>query len=226
MAYPAYIREKARSLRRDKQLTIDELADRLALSRSTIYYWVRDLPIPSSGAGGPWPADAQRKGTLAMQRKYRLIREEGYEAGVRQFDELAQDPSFRDFICMYIGEGYKRRRNRVSIGNSDPAVILLAHRWIRALGTNPVRFYAQYHADQDLTELRSFWGSLLGVDPDRILFQRQSNTRGLAGRTWRSRHGVLTVDCADTYLRSRLQAWIDRVREEWGSASTLEPRGV
>jgi hypothetical protein len=31
MAYPTYIREKARQLRRDKKLTIDELAERLAL---------------------------------------------------------------------------------------------------------------------------------------------------------------------------------------------------
>jgi excisionase family DNA binding protein len=45
MAYPAYIRERARELRIEKKLTIDELADRLAVSRTTIYYWVRDLPI-------------------------------------------------------------------------------------------------------------------------------------------------------------------------------------
>jgi predicted transcriptional regulator len=31
-------------MRIERQLTIDELAERLALSRSTIYYWVRDLP--------------------------------------------------------------------------------------------------------------------------------------------------------------------------------------
>jgi predicted DNA-binding transcriptional regulator AlpA len=39
MAHPAYLREKARSLRVGRALTIDELAARLALSRSTIYYW-------------------------------------------------------------------------------------------------------------------------------------------------------------------------------------------
>ena len=52
MAHAAYLREKARSMRVERQLTIDELAERLALSRSTIYYWVRDLPIPGSGSGG------------------------------------------------------------------------------------------------------------------------------------------------------------------------------
>src|SRR6185312_17396029 len=35
---------------------------RVDLSRATIYYRVRDLPIPSSGAGGGRQSDAQRKG--------------------------------------------------------------------------------------------------------------------------------------------------------------------
>ena len=155
-----------------------------------------------------------------MQRKYRLLREEAYERGVAEFEALAEDPTFRDFICMYIGEGYKRDRNRVSIGNSDPSVVLLGSRWIRALGRNPVRYAVQYHADQDVAELQRFWGSLVGVDR-AILLQRKSDSNGLSGRTWRSRYGVLTVDCADTYLRARLQAWIDRVQAEWETAATL-----
>jgi len=55
MTHPACLREKARQLRKERKLTIDELAERLALSRSTIYYWVRDLPIAGSGPGGGWP---------------------------------------------------------------------------------------------------------------------------------------------------------------------------
>lgn len=50
--HPSYLREKARALRIAKKLTIDELAERLALPRTTVYYWVRDLPIPGSGSGG------------------------------------------------------------------------------------------------------------------------------------------------------------------------------
>jgi hypothetical protein len=41
------------------------------------------------------------------------------------------------------------------------------------------------------------------------------------GRSWRSEHGVLSVCACDTLLRARLQAWIDRVREDWGLDSAL-----
>ena len=51
MAYPPYLREKARRLRVEKRLTIDELAQCLAPSRTTIYYWVRDLPPARSPSG-------------------------------------------------------------------------------------------------------------------------------------------------------------------------------
>jgi hypothetical protein len=52
MAHPFYLRDKARSLRAERRLSIDELAERLALQRSTSCYWVRDIPIPGSGPGG------------------------------------------------------------------------------------------------------------------------------------------------------------------------------
>lgn len=215
MAHAAYLREKARAMRMARQLTIDELAERLALSRSTIYYWVRDLPIPGSGAGQGWPEAAQRKGNLAMQRKYRLLRERAYEEGGRDFDELAHDPTFRDFVCLYIAEGSKRDRNMVAICNSDAAVMLLATRWFHRFTDRRLEFSIQYHADQDPGELREFWGHTLGIEPSTIGARRKSNSNHLTGRTWRSRHGIMHVRVSDTLFRARLQAWIDRLRSDW-----------
>jgi excisionase family DNA binding protein len=239
MAHPAYLREKARALRIERKLTIDELAERLALSRSTIYYWVRDLPIPGSasggGPGGGWPASAhaaaaranrgRRRGNRAMQEKYRLLREAAYRKGRAEYGWLISEPGFRDFVCLYIAEGYKRDRNVVSICNSDVVVMQLALSWIRRLTSKPASFSIQYHADQDLGALRAFWGAALGCNGDRIRLQRKSNSGKLAGRQWRCRHGVLNVTVSDTYLRARLQAWIDQLRDEWGRQAALNSRG-
>ena len=51
--------------------------------------------------------------------------------------------------------------------------------------------------------------------PNRSAMQRKSNSNQLAGRTWRSVHGVLTVRVCDTLLRAKLQGWMDRLRESW-----------
>jgi transcriptional regulator with XRE-family HTH domain len=37
MAYPGYVRERARRLRVEKKLSLDELAERLALPKTTVY---------------------------------------------------------------------------------------------------------------------------------------------------------------------------------------------
>jgi len=135
--YPLYLREKARRLRREKKLTIDELAECLALSRSTIYYWVRDIPVPRK-TRAQWPESARLAAGRAVRKKFRLLREAAYAEGRASFADLCADSTFRDFVNLYIAEGYKRCRNSVSLSNSDPAVIRLATHWIRRLTKNPI----------------------------------------------------------------------------------------
>jgi transcriptional regulator with XRE-family HTH domain len=209
MAYPAYLKERARWLRTEKKLTLDEIAERLALPKTTVWYWIRDLPLGRPRRENAW------LGTLAMQAKYRVLREEAYAEGLAEYDGLITVPTFRDFVVLYIAEGSKRNRNCVAICNSDDRIIAMATGWLRALSSRPPRYSIQYHADQVLDELRHFWGGVLDIDGSIIRLQRKSNSGQLNGRTWRSEHGVLTVSVSDTLLRARLQAWIDRIREDW-----------
>jgi AcrR family transcriptional regulator len=211
MAHPAYIRDKARSLRTEKHLSIDEIAERLALPKTTIYYWVRDLPL-----GRPRRANAgQRKGNHRMCANYKLRRMAAYAQGLLEFDQLSAEPTFRDFVCLYMAEGYKRSRNTVSVCNSDPAIVVVCARWVQRFARNPVKYSVQYHADQDLAELREFWSRTLALAPEQIRLVPKSNSGRLSGRTWRCRYGVLSVYAGDTLFRSRLQAWMDSLQEQW-----------
>lgn len=218
MAHPAYLREKARALRAERKLTIDEIAERLALSRSTVYGWVRDLPIPGSGPGTGFSTAAQRKGTRAMQRKFRLLREAAYREGCEGYQVLSKDPTFRDFVCLYIGEGYKRSRHTVSICNSDPSVMELSDRWMRRLSARPIDYVVTYHPDQSPEQLSAFWGERLAVEPSSIRTTPKSNSGRLSGRVWRCRHGVMAISSHDTYFRARLGAWIEMVKREWAES--------
>jgi hypothetical protein len=207
LTYPAYVRDKALRLRAEQNLTIDEIADRLAISRTTAYEWVRHLPVPRRE--NPMP------GTLAMQARYRRIREAAYEEGAADHAALAAYASFRDFLTLFIAEGTKRDRNRVSVANSDPAVISVCVTLLRRLSDRAICCSVQVHEDQDLEAIRSFWSARVGVRPEEIRLLRKSNSGRLAGRNWRSEHGVLTVWCNDTCLRARMQAWVDKQRAEW-----------
>lgn len=213
MSHPAYIRDKARELRIERRFTIDEIAERLALPRGTIYYWVRDLPIARRAP--TISSAAQPKATQAMQRKYRLAREAAYAEGRTTFASLATDSSLRDFVCLYLAEGFKRNRNCVSVRNSDPAVARLCDTWLGRLSPKRRIYSLQYHADQDLMALCAFWGETLGIAGSAIRMQRKSNSNQLKHRTWRSEHGVLAITVNDTLLRARIGAWMDSLRETW-----------
>jgi hypothetical protein len=217
--YPDYLRERARDLRATKQLSLDEIAERLALPKGTVYCWIVDLPLgrPRRENGHP--------GNVAMQAKYRRLREEAYAQGLAEWDELSRIPTFREFVALYIAEGYKRNRNTVSIANSDDRVIAVAVSWIRRLTDRPLTYSIQYHADQDLDEIRAFWGQALNIDGFSIALQRKSNSSQLKHRTWRCKNGVLTARVGDTLFRSRLQAWIDRIRAEW-ALDSAPPSGA
>ena len=177
MVYPAYVREKARELRAEKHLSVDEIAARLSLSKSTVYHWVWDIPL-----GRPRRANAgQRKGTRNMRHRYAVRRAAAYLQGRIEFNELIDRPTFREFVCLYMAEGYKRCRNSVAVCNSDPVIVALCARWVRHFARNPVTYSVQYHADQDLTGLQTFWATVLGVRPEEIQLQRKSNSGRLSG---------------------------------------------
>ena len=213
MTYPAYLRDKARRMRLEQRLSLDEIVERLALPRTTVFSWVKDIPLqrPRSDYATP----ARERAWAAQSERYRLKREAAYARGVEEYRELAIQPTFLDFVVLYIAEGSKRSRNTVAICNSEPAVMQLSARWLRGLTDRPLRFSIQYHADQDLDELRRFWSETLLFEPAHLKIQRKSNSSQLAGRSWRSVHGVLTIAAADTMLRSRLQAWMDLTKARW-----------
>ncbi len=181
MAYSEYVRDKARQLRVERNLTIDELAERLAVPRTTVYGWVRDLPI---GQTAKRTLAAQRAGEVTREI-HRRRRAAAYALGKAEYPALLREPTFRDFVCMYIGEGSKRSRNAVAICNSDPAVVRLGAIWICRLAANPVVYSFQHHADQDPDELRVYWGKVVEVSP--------AETNSSASRTaaaWRAASGA------------------------------------
>jgi hypothetical protein len=211
MAYPPYLRARARELRTEKHLSLDEIAERLALPKTTVYYWIKDLPLGRERRWSP----GQRKGNEAMREKWRLKREAAYAEGLEEYDSLLQLPTFRDFVALYIAEGYKRSRNEVSLCNSDPGIVALAAGWMRLLSLKSLRVHVQHHADQEPAELQAFWSELLGLATVDIRCFRKSNSGQLRMRIWRCAHGVATVAVYDTLLRARLQAWIDSIHGEW-----------
>ena len=206
-----HIREKAIQLRKEQQLTLDEIVERLQMKRTTVYYWIKDIPIPRTEK----QSEAQRRRAEKNSKRYAEKREAAYAEGMEQAPELFSDPLFRDFVVLYLAEGTRRNRNEVEFVNSNPRMVRLAQVFIRKFTKRKVVYRLQYHIDQNPDELKDFWSSTLEIISDDIKIQRKSNSGKLSGRNWRSTHGVLTVSTSDTYFRAKLQAWMDYVENQW-----------
>ncbi len=197
----------ARSLRVEQRLTVDELAVRLSLPRSTIYYWVRDLPLRRDARSGG-SAETSHKASRARSAV-------AYEEGLETFEELSAQPTFRDFICVYLVQGDQRDRTRVALTNPDPAVMRLVSCWIGRLTSKAPFLSLQYGPGQSLKDLRRFWSETTGVEPRAIRVRRfaapEFDERAVPDRP----HGLLTVGVEDMLLRARLQGWMYRARESW-----------
>lgn len=217
MAYPLYLRQRACELRTERHLSLIEIADRLSLPKTTVYYWIKDLPLGRARR----TTRGQRIGNRGMQANYLRRRQDAYAQGRVEYVELIKRPTFRDFVVLYIAEGHKRDRNSASICNSDPSIVAMSAGWLRALSTKRLIVRVQYHADQDEAKLRHFWSETLAVEPAAVALTLKTNSGNLRRRSWRCVHGVASVGVYDTLFRARLQAWMDLVKLDWHLDSAL-----
>lgn len=215
-----HLKLKAQEMRKSGK-TIGDICLHLALGKGTVHYWIKGIPR-EIGVNGRTDAQksSQRIGTKATQKKYADLRFKSYELGSSEYDGLIARDTFRDFVVLYLTEGFRRTRNQVAVANSNPNLVKLAYRWIKTLmnADRSIDFQLQCHVDNDESELKRFWAKELGIVEDHIKVIRKSNSGELSGRQWRSVHGVFTVRANDTYLRSRIEAWMDRIQEEWNRA--------
>lgn len=203
----AHLREKAVELRREHNMSLDDICMRLNLPRTTVYYWIRGIPIVVTQK----QKVSQKAGTAANVAKCAARRQEAYDATYTQAVELLADQDLRDFVVLYLAEGHRKDRNRIGLSNSNPQMIRFAHRCMKRMTGNP-RFYYSF---QDHDELKQFWASTLSIEPSLINAIPKTNSGHLKGRQFACAYGVFQIQANDTIFRAQLQALMDRVQEQW-----------
>ena len=126
MGHSQQQKEQALFLRATTEMTLADIARQLGISKSTLYYWVRDLPVATNSNTRPTTEvqrTNQQAATAAMQAKYAARREDAYAVTYSEADLLLADVEIRDFVVLYLAEGLRKSRNTVSLGNqpsNDP----------------------------------------------------------------------------------------------------------
>lgn len=120
-------------------------------------------------------------------------------------------------------EGYRKTQNQISICNSNSNIMVLSQLIFRKLSEKNIEYQLQIHKDNDEGEEKSYWATVMGINPDFIRIIRKSNSGELGRRQWRSVHGVLSIRIHDTYARCRVQALMDAVEKDWSKRGVNLP---
>jgi len=217
MAHSRYLRNMARSLRLERQLTVDQLAERLALPRSTIYYWVRDLPVRASRPRAGAPPAIQSEAARILQSPSCAERRLAYERALGSYEDLTVQPTFEDFLCVCIATRgcCEHGQDGVAVANSDPVAMQLANRWLWRLTDRTPHLSVHTDPCHSASELRRFWSEAVGARAEVIAVQRDSPSPTGGRDARRARRGVLKIAVDDALLGARLEGWMHRKRQDW-----------
>lgn len=195
---------------RNKGYSVVEISEQLGMPRTSVYECTKHIPLQRPTRPNTIAAAAANK------KKYTALRDIAYnEWAGNVAKNLLQDFFYRDFCMLFLTEGHRKSRNTVQICNSNPMLVRMGHAFISKHTKGSIRYYLQYHVDQDPRKLMEFWSEQLSIEPDQIKVIRKSNSGNLKGRNWTSKYGVLSVEAGDTYLRCKVQALMDAFELEY-----------
>jgi len=205
--------DRVRLLREEKRLSIGEIAKQTGVSTVTVFNWVKDMAVvvPHSGGrnGGKISPEIRKKMGDLWRQKAADKRRASYDIGKNEADDVLADRDVRDFVCLYWAEGYKKSRNTVSLVNTDPAILRLVSRVMKKFVSRPLSYRLMCSKDERHTA-SEFWARELGIESRNLKFYEKVRKGKRMAEA-----GLMEVRVGDTYFRSRLQAWMDRVKKDW-----------
>ena len=160
-------REAARALRAEG-LTLQDIATRLGVSKSSASLWTRDvvftpqLPFEASAA--------RRRGPNTLQRRKEEEIAQLRADGRRLVGQLSDRELFMAGIALYAGEGAKTG-GAVKFANSDPALVAFFVRWLRRyfdVDEARLRVRLYLHEGLDLQRAEAHWVAVTNIPPSQF----------------------------------------------------------
>ena len=218
---------------REEGCTVDEIADRLGVAKSTAYRWVGHIPLDVSSA-----AASQRRRAAGARRalswaEKRTLREADECEAQRQAPEWVGVLASRELLLvgavLYMCEGTKSKpgnpRYDLTFTNSDIRLVELFVRFVETTGRSraELRYRVAIHENADAEAAGRWWAAELGVDFG--CFQRPTLKRH-SPRTTRTNVGAEYRGCLVVRVpRSRdLYLWMTGAVVGMVAASAPDPR--
>ncbi len=179
-------------LYREEKKSVSVIARLFGCSEHKINYWIRRFGIPKRSIS---------------ESVYLYYNPHGDPFRFYEPKTLDEAFLFGMGLGLYWGEGTRKNKNQVRLGNTDPNLIKAFMKFLeRTYGVpkEKLKFGLQIFSDMIPEEAQTFWEQELGVSSDRFYKLVITPARSLGTYREKTRHGVLTVHFNNTKLRNIL----------------------
>lgn len=164
--------------------------------------------------------DLNRVRGVALEVQYELAEKEA----LKEMKLYRNVPLFTTGLALYWGEGDKLSKHHVRIINTDPAVLQIFMAFLHqfCLNSDEKISLAMYiYEDLDEAKCKRYWSKQVGI-------KKFHKTQVLPGRhkTKRLPYGTCAIVLTNSYLKRKLQVWIDHLPEMVLNTVPKKKRGL
>jgi transcriptional regulator with XRE-family HTH domain len=215
------VAEKKRAeVLRKQGFSYSYISNELDVSKSTLSYWLRDIPfIPNKKTIQKVGRARLKSGIYKSREKIKSIAE-AKSLAVHDVGYMNNRDLFLLGVGLYIGEGSKTQ-NSVRIVNSDPRVIMLAVKWFKSicgLKTRNFKLAIHLYPDNNIERSLNFWSNAAGIPKNQFgktQIDRRKKTKRKS-KTLSNGTAHLTVKSLGdkhlgSFLSRRIEGWMEEV---------------
>ncbi len=183
-----------------EKLSVSVIAKRLGCSQNKVNYWLKKYGINKRSISEAIYLKNNPKGDPFL------------------FNQPKNVSSYFIYglgLGLFWGEGNKKDRHSVRLGNSDPKLIRYFIKFLKEIyniDERRLRFGIQVFNDVSSHEALLFWSKELSVDKSQFQKVVITPTRGTGSYKKKSKHGVLTVYFYNKKLRDTIMGAIEGLK--------------
>lgn len=218
-------REKAVQMRVKEQLSYSRIAKKLGVPKSTLSYWLKDLPL-SEKRITELRRVSWRKGEASRERFRNTMRKKKeekakqvFECYQKRFSKISDEAYFTAGLALYMGEGDKKNTARIGLVNTNPQIISFFVQWLSRFFSAPrekIRIQLNLYPNMKIAQEELFWRKILGFGKEQFYKSSIRKIRpGSFSYKDSSRHGTCGVYFNSTQKKTELMMAIKALIEKF-----------
>lgn len=182
---------------RQKAWSINKIAKKLNVANSSVYEWTKDIDVTIK----PNIQNSQKKATLAMQEKYREIRDRAFEEGYKL---ASKNENFRLLAALYWGEGGKDR-NVFDFSNSDVIMLKKVIELLNVFYHDSITLRIHVYLNNGLTkkQIENYWKKLIKVDK-YFIYEQSISRASQKTKIGKLPYGTGTIYFGNTEFKQKI----------------------